>query len=113
MGIFSDAVPSTRRGMAVCTRRNDYDGHKKKDTGNKMSEKPKHEIKPSKHLKNNAFCVAVNRDKQKVFALQEKQGMPEDTEYVIWTYDPNTGECYWGHYFGTFGEAVEYWLSEI
>jgi hypothetical protein len=93
--------------------RDDYDGHKKKDTGNKMNKKPKHEIKPGKRMKNNALCIAVNPDKQKVFALWKYPIEPKDTQYVIWTYDPNTGECYWGHYFGTFNEAVKYWLNEI
>lgn len=91
----------------------DYDGHKKKDKGNKMNEKPKHEIKPGKRIKNNAYCVAVNRDKQKVFAHWKNPLKPEDTEYVIWTYDPKTGNCYWGHYFWTFGDAVKYWINEI
>ena len=31
----------------------------------------------------------------------------KEREYCTWLVDPNTGEAFWGHYFGTFVEAQD------
>ena len=37
----------------------------------------------------------------------------KEREYCTWRVDPNTGEAFWGHYFGTFVEAQDDFRKRI
>jgi hypothetical protein len=71
----------------------------------------KHEIIPGKRIKNNALCLAVNHDRRKTFAFWENPAPDRPDEYVIWSFDPETGDCFWGNYFSTFEGAIKQWLK--
>ena len=64
------------------------------------------------HLPNGAqilsrYCVGEHKASAAYWFVLCTWIKGKEREYCTWRVDPNTGEAFWGHYFGTFVEAQD------